>query len=154
MFVNGIPFDTCHHEELFYFTIFAINPGMKKKQEQNPNLLGETIIDCIKEKKGLEIVRIDLTKTDNSVCDFFIITHADSTTQVRAIGKHIEDNLKAKNGIRAFHSEGYENSQWVLLDYSNILVHVFLDSIREHYKLEELWADAEIEFITEPEADF
>ena len=154
MFVNGIPFDACAQEELFKFTIFAINPGMKIMQERDPELLGKTIIDCIKEIKGQEIVLIDLSKTDNSVCEFFIITHADSTTQVKAIAKHIEDSLKVNQGIRAFHSEGYENAQWVLLDYSSILVHVFLDNIREYYKLEELWADAEIETITEPEADF
>lgn len=127
---------------------------MKNKQEQDPELLRKTITDCIKEKKGRNIVHIDLSKTDNSVCEFYIITHADSTTQVKAIAKHIEDSLKEKYRIRAFHSEGYENAYWVLLDYNSILVHVFLDNIREYYKLEELWADAEIETISEPETDF
>lgn len=127
---------------------------MKNNQEQDPGTLGKAIIDCIREKKGREIVHIDLSKTDNTVCEFFIITHADSTTQVKAIAKHVEDSLKSDHGIRAYHSEGYENAQWILLDYNSIVVHVFLENIREYYKLEELWADAEIEKISEPEEDF
>ncbi|MFC2112787.1 ribosome silencing factor [Bacteroidota bacterium] len=127
---------------------------MKNNQELETDLLGKSIIEYIKEKKGGNIVHIDLSKTDNTVCEFFIITHADSTTQVKSIAKHIENSLKEKFGIRAYHSEGYENAQWVLLDYNSILVHVFLENIREYYKLEELWADAEIETISEMEADF
>lgn len=127
---------------------------MKNNQEQDPEELGKSIVDCIKEKKGLDIVSIDLSGTDNSVCEFFIITHADSGVQVKAIARNIEDRLKEKFGIRASHSEGYENSQWVLLDYNSIVVHVFLDSIRDYYKLEELWADAKIERISIPEEDF
>ena len=127
---------------------------MKNKQEPDPGFLGKTIIDCIQEKKGQNIVHIDLSKTDNSVCEYFIITHADSDTQVRAIAKHVEGSLKKKYNTRAFHAEGYENAQWILLDYDSIVVHVFLEQIREYYKLEELWADAEIEMITEPEAEF
>jgi len=127
---------------------------MKNKQDQDSEQLGNTIIDCIQEKKGRNIVNIDLTKTDNSVCDFFIITHADSDTQVRAIGKHIEESLRKKLQVKPFHAEGYENAQWVLLDFSNIIVHIFMDEIRRYYKLEELWADAEVEIISEQEADF
>lgn len=127
---------------------------MKKKQEKDSEQLGKNIIECIKEKKGLRIVNIDLTKTDNSVCDFFIITHADSDTQVRAIAKHIEETVKEKHHFKPLHAEGYENAQWVLLDYGNIIVHIFLEDIRKYYKLEELWADAEVEIISEPEADF
>lgn len=117
-------------------------------------MLGKTIIACIQEKKGQNIVQIDLSKTDNSVCEFFIITQADSTTQIRAIARHIEEGLKERHNTRALHAEGVENAQWILLDYNSIVVHVFLDYIREYYKLEELWADAEIEMIPEPEADF
>jgi len=151
---NGMPFEPCEQEESFKFTIFAINQGMKNKQEQDAGFLGKTIIDCIQEKKGQNIVHIDLSKTDNSVCEYFIIAHADSDTQVRAIAKHVEESLKKKHETRALHSEGYENAQWILLDYNSIVVHVFLEQIREYYKLEELWADAEIEMISEPEADF
>lgn len=127
---------------------------MKNKEENDPAVLGKTIVDCIQEKKGLGIVNINLSKTGNSVCEFFIIAHADSDTQVRAIAKHIENSLKKQHRARALHAEGYENAQWVLLDYNSIVVHVFQEHIRDYYKLEELWADAEIERISEPEADF
>ncbi len=118
---------------------------MNNTQESAPGKLGMTIIDCIQEKKGSDIVQINLTKTDNSVCDFFIIAHGDSNTQVKAIAAHIEDYLKKQCKIRPLHTEGYENAQWVLLDYNSIVVHIFQQEIREYYKLEELWADAEIE---------
>jgi ribosome-associated protein len=149
-----MPFEDCLQEESFKFTIFAINQGMKNKLEQDFELLGKTIIDCIQEKKGQKIVHIDLSKTDNSVCEFFIISHADSSTQVKAIAGHIEESLKDKFQTKALHSEGYENAQWILLDYNSIVVHIFQEHIREYYKLEELWADAEVEMITEPEADY
>ena len=122
---------------------------MNKTQEGAPGKLGRTIIDCIQEKKGSAIVQINLRNTNNSVCEFFIIAHADSSTQVRAIASHIEDQLKKKYKIRPYHKEGYENAQWILLDYDSILVHIFQQEIREYYKLEELWADAELEIISE-----
>ena len=122
---------------------------MNKTQESDPDKLGRTIIDCIQEKKGSGIVQINLTKIDNSVCEFFIIAHADSNTQVKAIASHIDNHLRKQYKIRPLHSEGYENAQWVLLDYNSIIVHVFQRETREYYKLEELWADAELEIITE-----
>ena len=118
---------------------------MNKTQESAPGKLGRTIIDCIQEKKGSDIVQINLTNTDNSVCDFFIIAHGDSNTQVKAIAAHIEDYLRKQYKIRPLHTEGYKNSQWVLLDYNSIVVHIFQQETRDYYKLEELWADAEIE---------
>jgi ribosome-associated protein len=127
---------------------------MKIKQEIDPEVLGKTIIDSIQEKKGQEIVSIDLSKTDNSVCEFFMICHADSGTQVRAIAKHIEECLLKQHETKPLHSEGYENAQWILLDYNTVVVHVFLEPTRNYYKLEELWADAEIEIVSESEADF
>ena len=119
-----MPFDDSQQEESLKFTIFAINQGMKNTLEHDPELLGKAIIDCIQEKKGSNIVHIDLTKTDNSVCEFFIISHADSGTQVKAIARHIEDSLKEKHGLKAYHAEGYDNSQWILLDYGSIVVHI------------------------------
>ncbi len=121
---------------------------MIKTQESAPGRLGSTIIDCIQAKKGSDILQINLTGTDNSVCEFFIIAHGDSNTQVKAIASHIEDYLKQQHNIRPLHSEGYENAQWVLLDYNTIVVHIFQQEIREYYKLEELWEDAEFEHIS------
>jgi ribosome-associated protein len=122
---------------------------MNKTLESAPGKLGRIIVDCIQEKKGAGIVQINLTNTNNSVCEFFIIAHGDSSTQVKAIASHIEDHLKKQFKIRPLHTEGYENAQWILLDYNSILVHIFQQETREYYKLEELWADAELEIISE-----
>ena len=120
---------------------------MNKTQESDPDKLGRTIIDCIQEKKGSGIVHINLTKIDNSVCEYFIVAHADSNTQVKAIASFIESHLRKQYKIKPLHSEGYENAQWVLLDYNSIIVHIFQQETRNYYKLEELWADAELEII-------
>jgi ribosome-associated protein len=122
---------------------------MNKTQVSAPGKLDRIIIDRIQEKKGADIVQINLSNIDNSVCEFFIIAHGDSSTQVKAIAAHIEDHLRKQHKIRPLHTEGYENAQWVLLDYNSIVVHIFQQETREYYKLEELWADAELEKISE-----
>ena len=104
----------------------------------------ELILEAIREKKGHQIVSIDLSEVENSICDFFIICHGESVTQVGAITESIEKKLKEEARMRAHHVEGLQNSQWVLLDYYDILVHVFQEEFRAFYKLEELWADGKI----------
>lgn len=114
---------------------------MKKKTEETEELLLDVIIKSIKNKKGKEIVSIDLRKIDNSVCDYFVICHADSTTQVSAIAEEIRKKTKEEANQPADHVEGISNSHWVLIDYLQIVVHIFLDEYRRFYHLEELWAD-------------
>jgi ribosome-associated protein len=113
------------------------------------NLLLTNIIEGILEKKGREIIDIDLSKINTSVCDHFVICHADSNTQVTAIAdsieKRVRDNLKQKVG----HREGLENAMWVLLDYNDIVVHIFQREVRNYYRLEELWGDARISKVEE-----
>ncbi|MEN8230151.1 MAG: ribosome silencing factor [Bacteroidota bacterium] len=104
----------------------------------------QLIIEAIQEKKGHQIVTIDLSNIENSICDRFIICHGESVTQVRAITESIEKKIKEEAGIRAHHVEGLQNSQWVLLDFFDILVHVFQEEYRSFYKLEELWADGKV----------
>lgn len=104
----------------------------------------ELILEAIREKKGHQIVSIDLFEVENSICDFFIICHGESVTQVGAISESIEKKLKKEARMRAHHVEGLKNSQWVLLDYYDILVHVFQEEFRSFYQLEELWADGKI----------
>ena len=118
-------------------------------QEISPEDLGKIIIESIQEKKGQEIVHLNLTKTGNSVCEYFIIAHADSSTQVKAIAQNVEETLRRKHETRALHTEGFENAQWVLLDFNTVVVHIFQPETRQYYKLEELWEDAEIEKIEE-----
>jgi ribosome-associated protein len=104
----------------------------------------ELIMEAIREKKGHQIVSIDLTEVENSICECFIICHGESNTQVSAIADSIEKKLKEESGIRAHHVEGLKNSQWVLMDFFDILVHVFQEEYRSFYRLEELWADGKV----------
>ena len=102
------------------------------------------VVEAIQEKKGHHIITIDLTEVDHAICDRFIICHGESTTQVGAIADSIEKELKEKAGIRPHHIEGLQNSQWVLIDLFDVLVHVFLEESRNFYRLEELWADGRV----------
>lgn len=106
--------------------------------------LFENIIESIREKQGKDIVSLDMTKLQNSVTKYFIICHADSTTHVSTIAEYVEINAKKKLNERVWKTEGWENSQWILLDYSNVVVHVFLNEYRSYYNLEALWADSEV----------
>lgn len=117
---------------------------MEQSDSLNVEQKRELILEAIREKKGHDIVSIDLSEIENSICDFFIICHGESVTQVGAITESIEKKLKEEALIRAHHVEGLQNSQWVLLDYYDILVHVFQEEYRSFYKLEELWADGKI----------
>jgi ribosome-associated protein len=112
------------------------------------NLLN-TIIQGIQNKKGNEIVKINLSLLENSFCPFFIVCHGNSTKQVDAIVDSVEELVYEKLNQHIWHKEGVENAQWVLLDYGDVVVHIFLKESRDFYKLEELWADAEIDFIEE-----
>jgi ribosome-associated protein len=122
---------------------------MEQSDSFNVEEKRELILEAIREKKGHQIVSIDLSKVNNSICDFFIICHGESVTQVGAITESIEKKLKEEAHIRAHHVEGLRNSQWVLLDYFDILVHVFQEEFRLFFKLEELWADGKVTKVTE-----
>lgn len=122
---------------------------MEHSDSVNVEQKRELILEAIKEKKGHEIVSIDLTEVENSICDCFIICHGESYTQVGAIAESIEKKLKEGADIRAHHVEGLQNSQWVLMDYFDILVHVFQEEFRSFYRLEELWADGEVTRVTD-----
>ncbi len=105
---------------------------------------GRLVVEAIQAKKGHQIVTIDLSKVEHSMCERFIICHGESTTQVGAIAHSIEKELKEKAGIRPHHVEGLQNSQWILIDLFDVLVHVFLEEYRSFYRLEELWADGKV----------
>ncbi|HKJ42228.1 MAG TPA: ribosome silencing factor [Sunxiuqinia sp.] len=105
------------------------------------------ILEGIQRVKGMDIVKIDLTKINHSECNYFIICHGNSNTQVDAIAHSVENTVEEMIGEKAWHKDGYENSIWILLDYADIMVHVFQKASREFYDLENLWADAPIEEI-------
>lgn len=108
----------------------------------------DAVIDSIQDKKGEEIVHMDLTALPDAVTDHFIVCHADSTTQVRAIGNHIVENVFEKTGIRPLSKEGFDNAEWILVDYMNVVVHVFYKEKRYFYQLEDLWHDALIKKVS------
>ena len=122
---------------------------MAERGLQNLEQKREMIIEAIQEKKGHEIVSIDLRQVEHAICECFIICHGESDTQVGAITDSIEKKLKEESGIRAHHVEGRQNSQWVLLDFFDILVHVFQEEFRSFYSLEELWADGIVTRVVE-----
>lgn len=105
--------------------------------------LFKTIISAIQEKKGENIVSLDLKKIHEAVADFFIICEASNPQQVRAIGEMIEEEVKKKCEENAYKHEGYQALQWVLIDYINVVVHVMLPETRKFYQLEEMWSDAD-----------
>lgn len=102
----------------------------------------KTIIAAIQEKKGENIVSLDLRKIHEAVADFFIICEAGSQPQVRAIAEHVEAQVRKLCLENPYHQEGYNNLQWVLMDYVNVVVHIMLPENRKFYKLEEMWSDA------------
>jgi len=102
----------------------------------------KTIINAIQEKKGENIISLDLRKVDEAVADFFIICEASNQPQVRAISQFVEEELKEKCDESPYRHEGMKNLQWVLIDYVNVVVHVMLPETRKFYKLEEMWSDA------------
>ena len=105
----------------------------------------KTIIKAIQEKKGYNIVSLDLRKIHEAVADFFIICEANNQPQIRAITDFVEEDIKKKCGESPYHYEGKENMHWVILDYVNIVVHIMMPEQRKFYKLEEMWSDAQLE---------
>ena len=101
-----------------------------------------TIIRAIQDKKGKNIVSLDLSKIDGAICSCFIVCNADSTTQVAAIAAAIEEQVLETLGEKVWRVEGQQNALWIAMDYVDVVVHIFQTELREFYKLEELWADA------------
>ena len=105
----------------------------------------KTIIKAIQEKKGENIVSLDLRKIHEAVADFFVICQASNQPQIRAITDFVEEEVKKKCGELPYHYEGKQNMQWVIIDYVNIVVHIMIPEQRKFYKLEEMWSDADLE---------
>tara|TARA_B100000902_G_scaffold297582_1_gene284697 strand:- start:150 stop:515 length:366 start_codon:yes stop_codon:yes gene_type:complete len=112
------------------------------KEKYISNELITNIINSIEEVKGEEVILIDMKKIDNSPCDYFIICDGSSNTQVNAIVSKIKKNVSKLLSEKPLNIEGLENCKWVLIDYINIVVHVFQKEIRNYYNIESLWGDA------------
>lgn len=114
-----------------------------RHQAENAEEIVATVVEAMDSVKGKEIVTLDLRKTGTAVTDYFVICHANSKTQVDALADKIIDEVRNKNGVKPYHIEGRDNTEWILIDFVDVVVHVFLQSMRQFYQLEELWADAE-----------
>jgi ribosome-associated protein len=115
-----------------------------RKTKDEATQVTESIVKGLFEKKGQRVAMIDLRNLENRVCDYFVISHAASSTQVDSLAWSVEDVVRKETGRKPYHVEGTENCIWILLDYGDILVHIFQEEYRSFYNLESLWADGRI----------
>jgi len=115
----------------------------KKRLEKDDSLsILQAVVEAMQEKKAKKIMSLDLTKINNSVTNYFVICHATSKTQVDAIYDNVLKVVREQCATKASNKEGMENAEWILIDYFDVVVHIFLEDIRSFYHLEDLWADA------------
>lgn len=116
---------------------------VKKKIVNLSTYLSEIAIHGMQEKKGNDVVRLDLRELKSSVTDYFVVCNADSSTQVKAIADSVEEEIYKALKANPRHKEGQETAEWIILDYFDVVVHIFKTEKRHFYGLEELWGDAE-----------
>ena len=124
----------------------------KTGKKISPVQVKDAVVRSMADKNGKNIVCLIMGKVRNSICDFFVICEGTSSVQVTAIARAVEEEVYKLTGQNAYHREGYENAEWILQDYVDVVVHIFQPDVRSFYNLEGLWADAELEEIMiEPE---
>ena len=114
----------------------------RRKAQISAETLNQMIVDAIQDKKGIDILKLDLRALEEAPTNFFIICHGNSETQVKAIADNIQYELKQKLDELPSHVEGIQNATWVLVDYFDVVVHIFHREARKFYQLEKLWSDA------------
>ena len=120
-----------------------------KKELKTSDILANIIIKGMREIKAKEIMSLDLRNIETSVCDFFIVCHGTSNTHATSIADSvIEETLKSIKE-KPWHKEGLTNGDWILLDYGNVVAHIFQKETRDYYNIEKLWGDADIQLIKE-----
>ncbi|RZT97083.1 ribosome-associated protein [Ancylomarina subtilis] len=122
---------------------------MTKKREHSPEKLVDTIIEALKDLKAVDIVSVDLRNVSGAVCKYFVICNGTSNTHVSSLADHVQDETLEALNEKVWRKEGLRNAQWVLLDYADVVVHVFQKEYRDFYQLEQLWADAKINHISD-----
>ena len=123
-------------------TLLANRQRSTGKRLTKNSKIFKTIISAIQEKKGENIVSLDLRKIPEAVADFFIICEASNNTQLKAIADFVEEEVKRKCEESSYKQEGRQAQQWILIDYVNVVVHIMLPEPRKFYQLEEMWSDA------------
>jgi ribosome-associated protein len=119
----------------------------EKKETATAEQLNKYIVKGIQEKKGTDIVILDLGRTGSSIADFFVICTGSSDTQMDAILESVENEVQKATGQTPWHREGIQNKEWMLLDYVDVVVHIFRKDTRSFYSLETLWGDAELHYV-------
>jgi len=114
---------------------------------QDSDTLADLVVRGMQDKKASDIVVLNLKELKNAVADYFIICSANSDTQIDAVARSVEEEIEKVTGESPWQTEGRTNREWVLLDYVDVVVHVFLRDRRKFYALEELWGDADISYI-------
>lgn len=114
---------------------------MVKKTKSETDILTDVIVEALQEKQGQNIINIDLSSIENPICSKFVICHGTSAPQVQAMASWVEEHVFKTLGTKVWRVQGLENSQWVLLIYDDVVVHIFQKEFRDFYKLEDLWAD-------------
>lgn len=117
---------------------------LKNKVATLSTAITEVIVHGIQEKKGNEIVRLDLRNIHSSIADYFVICHAESSTQVKAIANSVEEEVYKALKQEPTRKEGLQYGEWILLDYVDVIVHIFKTDKRQYYAIEDLWGDAEV----------
>lgn len=118
--------------------------GKKSLVKDDTLSIVQAAVDAMQDKKAKKITSLDLTKINNSVTNYFVICHAPSKTQVDAIYDNVRKVVQERCETKPINREGVENAEWILIDYFDVVVHIFLEDIRSFYQLEDLWADASI----------
>ena len=116
---------------------------MEQEHGTRSKQLVEIIVGALEDKKGLEILYINFTKAPNTVANFFVICHGSSNVHANTLADGVLSSVKGNTGHNPYNKEGLENAEWILLDYADVVVHIFQENTRKFYNLEGLWADME-----------
>ena len=116
----------------------------RKKKKEPREILIESVVTAMTDKKARNPVILDFAGMKGTVCDAFVICHGTSRTQVEAIADHVIGEVKKQTGQNPWHKEGFENAEWILIDYSDVVIHIFQEERRSFYNIEQLWGDAVI----------
>ncbi len=115
------------------------------------NFITTDIIDAIQDLKGKKISIVDMTHIEAAPVPQFVIAEGSSSMNVSAIADHVREKLQDEHGIKPYNYDGYQASEWIVIDYGSVLVHIFVPEARQRYRLEELWSDARITDLPDPD---
>ncbi len=125
-------------------SIFSVKK--KTKDIENEQIV-KNIVEGIQERKGKEIVVVDMNRLKEAPCSYFVICEGDSNVHVNAVALSVKEYVQEKMQVKPYASDGFENAEWIAMDYGQIIVHVFQRHTRQYYDIEHLWADADLQKI-------